>query len=87
MNYYVYIIYSDLLEKHYVGSSENIERRLNAHNLGLSTYTSKANDWRIIYQTSLPAKTEALILERKIKKRGAKRYLEDLKFSGGGAAR
>jgi putative endonuclease len=53
----------------------------------LSTYTKKANDWKLICQVTLPSKTEALILERKIKKRGAKRYLEDLSISGGGAAR
>ncbi len=87
MSYYVYIIYSDFLSKHYIGSSEELERRLEAHNLGLSIYTSKANDWKFIYHIALPTKKEALILEQKIKKRGAKRYLNDLSFSGGGAAR
>ena len=70
-----------------MGISENIERRLEAHNSGLNTYTSKASDWNIIHKVILPAKTEALILERKIKKRGAKRYLDDFNNSGGGAAR
>ena len=69
-----------MLQRHYVGSSEDLERRLEAHNLVLSTYTSKATDWRIIYRVCLSTKTEALILERKIKKRGAKRYLEDLQY-------
>ena len=87
MEYFIYSIYSNLLQKHYVGISENIPRRLEAHNSGLSTYTNKASDWKIIYQVTLGSKTEALILERKIKKRGAKRYLEDLNNSGGGAAR
>lgn len=87
MGYYVYIIFSYKLKRHYVGSTENLERRIEAHNSGLSTYTSKAKDWLIIYQVLLPAKTEALILERKIKKRGAERYLNDIKHSGGGAAR
>ena len=87
MSYYVYIIYSEKLQKHYIRSSENVDRTIEAHNLGLSTYTSKTKDWRIIYQVLLPTKREALILEKKIKKRGAKRYLEGLNFSGGGAAR
>jgi putative endonuclease len=87
MSYYVYIIYSDLIQRHYIGSSEDLNRRLEAHNSGLSTYTSKASDWRVIYQVTLPTKSEALVLEKKIKKRGAKRYLEDLKISGRSAAR
>ncbi len=68
MSYYVYIIYSDFLQKHYVGSSEDLVRRLEAHNKGLSRYTSKASDWRLIYEICLPAKLEALVLEKKIKK-------------------
>lgn len=60
---------------------------MEAHNLGLSTYTSKTNDWEVIYKVLIPTKRKALILERKIKKRGAKRYLNDLEISGGGAAR
>jgi putative endonuclease len=87
MSYYAYIIYSEKIQKHYVGSSEEPERRLEAHNSGLSAYTSKADDWKFVYQIDLPTKKSALILERKIKKRGARRYLNDLGFSGGGAAR
>ena len=68
MSYFVYIIYSDSLKGYYVGSSENIDRRIEAHNVGLSKYTRRANDWRQVYQIALDTKKEALILERKIKK-------------------
>ena len=65
MSYFVYILYSKLARKHYIGSSENVDKRLEAHNSGLSKYTCMANDWKIIYQIILPTKTEALILEKR----------------------
>ena len=38
----------------------------------------KAKDWNIIYQLKLNSKSEALFSKEKIKKRGAKRYLNDI---------
>jgi putative endonuclease len=41
-------------------------------------FTANTKDWIIIYEQKLSAKNEALLLERKIKKRGAKRFLNDI---------
>jgi putative endonuclease len=41
-------------------------------------FTSKAKDWKIIFQQELVSKTDALLLERKIKKRARIRYLKDI---------
>ena len=80
MNYYVYIIYSERLQKFYIGISKDLEKRLDAHMKGISHYTKKASDWELIWNIILPTKKETLILERRIKKRGAKRYLDDIGF-------
>jgi len=46
MSYFVYIIYSEKLDRYYVGYSENITIRLDQHNKGLSAFTAKASDWK-----------------------------------------
>jgi len=38
------------------------------------------NYWVLVWKTEFPARTEALKFERKIKKRGIKRFLEDIDF-------
>jgi len=75
----VYILFSEQLQKYYVGySSKNIKERLKEHLYNHKGFTAKTKDWNIIYQLKLNSKSEALLLEKKIKKRGAKRYLNDI---------
>ena len=73
-----YILFSESLQQYYTGSTLDIEQRLRDHNNGLSKHTSKGRPWRMVYSVECNSKTDALKLENKIKKRGAKRYLEDL---------
>jgi putative endonuclease len=80
MSYYVYIIYSDSLSQYYTGYCADFEKRLREHNSGYSKHTSKGMPWKVILVQEHPTKTIALQLENKIKKRGAKRYLEDMKL-------
>ena len=44
---------------------------------GMVPSTSYGRPWRVVLQIEVENRTEALILERKIKKRGAKRFIED----------
>ena len=75
----VYILFSKQLQKYYVGySSKNAQDRLKEHLCNHKGFTAKAKDWNIIYKIEMNSKSEALMLERKIKKRGAKRYLNEI---------
>ena len=76
-----YILFSESLQQYYTGSTSDIKQRFSDHNNGLSKHTRKGRPWRMIYSIECNSKTEALQLENKIKKRGAKRYLEDLEKS------
>ena len=76
----VYIIYSETTLKYYTGQTDNLENRLHRHNSGLSLSTKSGRPWTLIYQIQFPTRSEAMSLEGKIKKRGAKRYLEDIGF-------
>jgi len=74
---YVYILYSTSLGKFYVGSTDNIERRIDQHNSGRSNFSSKGIPWKLITRIECKNRSEAMGLEIQIKKRGIKRYLED----------
>ncbi|MBS1670452.1 MAG: GIY-YIG nuclease family protein [Bacteroidetes bacterium] len=77
MSSLVYILYSELLNKYYVGQTDNIERRITQHNASKGNYTSKGVPWVLVYTELCKNRTEAIKLEIKIKKRGIKRYLQD----------
>ncbi|MGE8343611.1 MAG: GIY-YIG nuclease family protein [Flavobacterium sp.] len=78
--FFVYILYSAKKEKFYIGQTNDMEDRLNRHNNGQSLSTKNGVPWKIIYTIQLDSRSEAMILETKIKKRGAKRYLQDIDF-------
>jgi len=77
MTYQVYILYSEQRQRHYIGCSNNLSRRLAQHNAGLNTSTRHGVPWSLLWHSHAMDKTDALKLERKIKKRGAARFLED----------
>jgi putative endonuclease len=76
--YTVYILFSKSSLKYYTGQTDNLEDRLLRHNSGQSISTKSGKPWEVVYKKQLPTRSEAMILEQKIKKRGAKRYLQDI---------
>ena len=77
MNHVVYIIFSDLLAKYYVGQTQQLEHRLIEHNSGKGNYTSRGAPWILIEYFECANRIEAVRLEKTIKSRGIKRYLQD----------
>ena len=79
MRYTTYILYSEEIGRYYVGyTSVAMEARLRRHMSGHSGYTGRAKDWKVVFEQTFTEKSEATALERKIKKRGAKRFLADV---------
>ena len=76
--YHVYILYSPSLDRYYTGMSKFTAKRERQHRKGQSPWTSSANDWEIVWRTEVTSSSEARALEKKIKGRGAKRFLADL---------
>jgi len=74
----VYIIQSNSSKRYYTGVSNDLMRRLEQHNQGENISTKNRGPWFLVWQSILMSKSEALQLERKIKKRGASRFLSDL---------
>ncbi|MCP4456554.1 MAG: GIY-YIG nuclease family protein [Cytophagales bacterium] len=64
--YWVYILFSDKLEKYYVGSTNNLTDRLKRHNSKQSTYTKKGVPWNLVASFECDLKSEAVRFEKKI---------------------
>lgn len=82
--YYLYILYSEKVDKYYIGQTENIDQRLISHNSGISKYTSIANDWKLAYSEAFENRTAAINRENEIKKKKSRKYLEYLISSNKG---
>jgi putative endonuclease len=73
----VYILFSETIKKYYVGSCGDFERRFHEHNSGQSDFTRPGVPWKLVLTIELPTRSKATQLERKIKKRGIQRYLDE----------
>ncbi|RYG42639.1 MAG: GIY-YIG nuclease family protein [Chitinophagaceae bacterium] len=78
----VYILYSDTTERYYVGQTNDMVARLQRHNSGQSVYTKHGQPWTLVYTAEFLNRSEAMLSEKKIKKRGASRFLNDMRTKG-----
>ncbi len=77
MSYQVYILRSLKNGRHYTGISTDLERRLQEHNNGKTKSTRPHIPYERIWESKPMSKSDALKLEIKIKKRNAKKFLQD----------
>ena len=81
--WFIYILYSEKIDKYYVGSTDDLEWRLERHNMGWGKYTKRGIPWGLVYSEKYKTKTEALKREREIKKKKSRKYIEELIHAGG----
>ena len=78
--YTVYILYSAKLNRFYVGSTSDLNERMQFHMSAASNkFTAKAKDWDIFLNFSCDHKNQALAIERHIKSMKSKVYIQNLK--------
>ena len=73
--FYFYIIYSIKLDRYYLGYTSDIEKRIVEHNTGISSFTSKANDWKILYTESYQTRESAHKRELEVKRKKSRKYI------------
>jgi len=78
MCYFVYILYSKKLSRYYVGSTNDIDRRIYEHNIGHGKYSRKGSPWQLVYIVPFETKKEAVQEELRIKRRKSRRFIERL---------
>ena len=81
MQWQVYILYSEVLDRYYIGVTSDLEARLEkhiTHYYGKTHFTAKANDWRLCLSINCFNEKQAKCIERHIKKSKSRQYVESL---------
>ena len=74
-----YILYSDSLDKFYIGhTGDDINERLRKHNTNHKGFTGGIADWRIVYTEIHHDKASAFAREREVKKWKSRKMLENM---------
>jgi len=76
MVYSTYILYSKLLDKYYVGSTNNLENRLFRHNSGYNKFTKTGIPWELVFVENFDTRSEAMNREKEIKSKKSRSYIE-----------
>ncbi|MEX1193402.1 MAG: GIY-YIG nuclease family protein [Brumimicrobium sp.] len=74
--YYTYVLKSLVSNQYYIGQTDNMENRLIRHNNGYEKYTKSYRPWKIVLKIEKPNRSQAIILERKLKNLGRDRLLK-----------
>ena len=69
MNYRVYVLQNGA-GKYYIGLSDDVSRRLNEHNSGVSRWTRGRGPWSLVWSSDELCLSEARKLENKLKRQG-----------------
>ena len=77
-HFYVYILYSNRRDRYYVGSCDNLEKRIVDHNSGRSPYTKTGKPWVLKYHETHLNRSEARKRESEIKRKKSRKYIEYL---------
>ena len=77
---YVYILQSEKTKKYYCGQTQDLVRRLYRHNSGLEPYIKSGLPWKLVISFEVNDRAASMKLEKSIKQRGIRRYLEDHKL-------
>ncbi len=78
--YDVYILYSQSIQQYYCGQTNNLLLRLQRHNLGFTVSNKHGIPWDLLGYSNHKTRSEAIILERKIKRRGKKDGFKQIKL-------
>jgi putative endonuclease len=82
MSYRVYILQSKTTGRYYCGHTDDLDRRLRQHNdpdyHGSKTTKRFEGPWAVFWSQQVESRSKAMMLERKIKKRGMQRFLQNM---------
>ncbi len=75
--FYTYVLWSDRLQKRYVGSCEDVQTRLRQHNKGESKFTKGGLPWKLVYTEEHATNTEARKREAFLKSGIGRKWLDE----------
>jgi putative endonuclease len=76
--YFIYIIYSKKLDRYYVGTTDDVEKRLVEHNSGFysEAFTVKGTPWELSLSFECESSEKAYGLEKFLKRMKSRVFLE-----------
>jgi len=79
--YFVYVLRSEVTDRRYIGSCQNILERLQRHNAGHSKATKHGAPWKLIYHERFATRAEAVRRETYFKTGRGREELDVLQSS------
>ena len=82
---YVYIIYSESIDQYYIGSTSDLQWRIEKHNNHEfeGAQTLRANDWKYVFTLNCVDDKQPLNIEKFIKKMKSRKFNLKLIENGG----
>ena len=74
--YYLYILKSKIIDKYYIGISQNPQKRIKYHNTFEKGFTSRYRPWEIVYTKKFNNKNLAMKAEKKLKNWKSRKMIE-----------
>ena len=74
--HFVYILYSEKLDRFYIGESVDPHRRLEFHRAGTERFSACTDDWILVFKKAFPSRSAALITEKKIKSSKSRKTIQ-----------
>jgi len=69
MRFFVYVIGTNSsIHKTYVGWTNNVKKRLEAHNSSRGAKSTRGHEWKLLYKEELSSKSEAMKREYELKR-------------------
>ena len=75
--YYVYVLQSEMDNKFYTGFTRNLKKRMEEHNLGISSATKGRIPFKLVYYKFCLNLKDAMKRERYLKTTWGKRYIKN----------
>ena len=67
MPFFVYLLYSESLDRYYIGQTSDLTKRLAAHNAGYVRSTKSGRPWMLVGYERYESRSEARWRERQLK--------------------
>ena len=78
MSFIVYILYSEIFNKHYTGFSSNLSARLKSHNIYGNDWTKRYRPWKVIFTKEFTTRQEAMKFEKWLKTGAGRDYIKSI---------
>ena len=79
--YHVYILYSQSIDRFYIGHTSNVFKRLEEHNnpVDFSKFSAKGIPWEVVFSVEISdSRAEAMKVEKFIKKQKSRAFIQKL---------